>query len=174
MRPSILLLLVMPAFAFSQWLNYPALGVPRTRDGKVNLSARAPRGWDGKPDLSGVWHVEVTAVAEWRKRFGDAMVDENIRVTGEGMEIGTINIHAVDGFLELDPSDKPMRPGVKLVPALLDGSCLPVSLPAEILLTPVHKIIQTPGIALMMLEGANFTRQIYSDGRSLPKVPQAS
>jgi hypothetical protein len=45
MRPSILLLLVMPAFTFSQWLNYPALGVPRTRDGKVNLSARAPRGW---------------------------------------------------------------------------------------------------------------------------------
>jgi hypothetical protein len=36
MRPSILLLLVMPAFAFSQWLNYPATGVPRTRDGKVN------------------------------------------------------------------------------------------------------------------------------------------
>jgi hypothetical protein len=31
-----------PAFAFSQWLNYPATGVPRTRDGKVNLSARAP------------------------------------------------------------------------------------------------------------------------------------
>jgi hypothetical protein len=166
--------MVMPALAFSQWLNYPAPGVPRTHDGKVNLSARVPRGRDGKPDLSGVWHAEVTPVAEFRKRYGDAIVDENIRVTGEGMGIGTINVHAFDAFLELDSSDKPMRPGVKPVPPLLNGSCLPVGFPMGILLTPVHKIIQTPGITLMMLEEGNFTRQIYADARPLPKDPQPS
>src|SRR5580693_4100174 len=39
----------------AQWLNYPAPGIPRTPDGKPNLSAPTPRTADGKPDLSGVW-----------------------------------------------------------------------------------------------------------------------
>ena len=44
----------MPAAA--QWLDRPTPGIPRTADGKPNLSAPAPRGPDGKPDLSGVWN----------------------------------------------------------------------------------------------------------------------
>ena len=39
----------------AQWVHYPTARVPRTRDGKPNLSARAPLGVDGKPDFSGVW-----------------------------------------------------------------------------------------------------------------------
>src|SRR5579884_3414266 len=39
----------------AQWIHYPTAGVPRTRDGKPNLSAPAPRTRDGKPDLSGMW-----------------------------------------------------------------------------------------------------------------------
>ena len=29
--------------ADAQWLNYPTLGTPRTRDSKPDLSAKAPR-----------------------------------------------------------------------------------------------------------------------------------
>src|SRR5438876_1969555 len=47
---------VMPGSA--QWLNYPTPGIPRTPDGKPNLSAPAPRTPDGKPDFSGIWDVE--------------------------------------------------------------------------------------------------------------------
>ncbi len=36
-----------------QWLNYPTAGIPRTNDGKPNLSAPAPRTPDGKASLSG-------------------------------------------------------------------------------------------------------------------------
>ena len=39
----------------AQWLNYPTLGIPRTQDGKPNLSAAVPKTTDGKPDLSGIW-----------------------------------------------------------------------------------------------------------------------
>ena len=41
----------------AQWLHYPTPAIPRTPDGKPNLSAPAPRTADGKPDLSGIWTV---------------------------------------------------------------------------------------------------------------------
>ena len=52
-----LLLTCVPALA--QWVNYPTSGVPRTPDGKPNLTAPAPRAADGHPDLSGLWGAEV-------------------------------------------------------------------------------------------------------------------
>jgi hypothetical protein len=39
----------------AQWLNQPTRGIPRTPDGKPNLTGPAPRTSDGKPDLSGLW-----------------------------------------------------------------------------------------------------------------------
>ena len=44
--------------AEAQWLDWPTPGIPRTPDGKPNLTAPAPRGPDGKPDLTGVWDGE--------------------------------------------------------------------------------------------------------------------
>src|ERR1700732_2567146 len=43
----------------AQWLNHPTPGIPRTADGKPNLSAAAPKAPDGKPDLSGLWRLGV-------------------------------------------------------------------------------------------------------------------
>src|SRR5574339_840425 len=51
------IILVVPSLASAQWLHYPTADVPRTSDGKPNLSAPAPRLPDGKPDLSGLWHT---------------------------------------------------------------------------------------------------------------------
>jgi hypothetical protein len=48
-----LLCLAMPTEA--QWLRTKTPGIPRTKDGKPNLTAPAPRTPDGKPDLSGMW-----------------------------------------------------------------------------------------------------------------------
>src|SRR5262245_81913 len=39
----------------AQWLNNPTPGVPRKADGKVDMTAPAPRMANGKPDLSGLW-----------------------------------------------------------------------------------------------------------------------
>src|SRR5437868_663369 len=40
----------------AQWLKLTTPGVPRTADGKPNLTAPAPKLADGKPDLSGIWN----------------------------------------------------------------------------------------------------------------------
>lgn len=42
----------------AQWLNYPEVRTPHTRDGKPDLAARVPR-TGGKPNLSGVWRVNI-------------------------------------------------------------------------------------------------------------------
>jgi hypothetical protein len=49
-----------------QWINEPARGVPRTRDGKPNLTAPAPR-TGGKPDLTGLWQTDTAAPGEVEK-----------------------------------------------------------------------------------------------------------
>jgi hypothetical protein len=47
-----------PAFVQAQWLDHRTPGIPRTPDGKPNLSARTPRAADGRPDLSGLWQTQ--------------------------------------------------------------------------------------------------------------------
>ena len=39
----------------AQWLDHPDTSIPRSKDGKPVLTAKAPRTRDGKPDLSGIW-----------------------------------------------------------------------------------------------------------------------
>src|SRR5438128_8227359 len=53
-----IVLLSMSVPLSAQWVHYPTPGIPRTPDGKPNLSAPAPRTPDGKPDLSGVWRAD--------------------------------------------------------------------------------------------------------------------
>lgn len=48
-----LMALVAPLTA--QWLNYPTPGIPRTVDGKPDLTIPAPRTNAGKPDFTGLW-----------------------------------------------------------------------------------------------------------------------
>src|SRR5262249_3700020 len=40
----------------AQWLT-GARGVPRAADGKIDLSAPAPKTEDGKPDIRGTWQI---------------------------------------------------------------------------------------------------------------------
>ena len=56
-----LILAAFQAAVSAQWLDYPTGGVPRTPDGKPNLSAPAPRTADGQPDLSGMWGWDTPA-----------------------------------------------------------------------------------------------------------------
>lgn len=168
------LLAILANSASAQWVNYPTPGIPRTRDGKPNLAAPAPRASNGKPDLSGVWHVQATPLEEQKRLFGP-----NIETVAlPGMEPDQISKYVLNILADFKPEDSPMRPEAAAIlrqrtqldrPSL---NCLPWGVPASTLFAPVHKIVQTPGLIVMMLEvDSGATRQIYIDGRKLPADP---
>jgi hypothetical protein len=174
-----LFLAILGVTASAQWLNYPAPGTPRTRDGKPNLTARAPRAPNGKPDLSGVWHVEATPLAEMKRLFGDDVG----AVSVPGMEPDTISKYAFNILLDFKPEDSPARPdATKVMLSRLKNQsrdlpatrCLPMGPPLATLLSEVHKIVQTPGLTIILLEVDSAFRQIYTDGRPLPEDPSPS
>ena len=169
-----LALVLLSTTGYSQWLNYPTPGTPRTRDGKPNLSAAVPRASNHKPDLSGVWHVDPTPMDEQKRLFG-AGIDQ---IALPGMEPDTRSKYGMNILVDFKPEDSPMRPeGAAILrsrsqfdrPSL---HCLPWSIPTSTLFSPVHKIVQTPGLIVMILEVDGATRQIYTDGRKLPTDPQ--
>ena len=92
----------------AQWLNYPTPGLPRTRDGKPNLTAPMPTTPDGRPDLSGVWHVQPDSRAEMKRLFGD----DADAVEVPGMEIDTISKYGVNILIDFKPGEEPIRKDV--------------------------------------------------------------
>jgi hypothetical protein len=161
------------ACAHAQWVNYREPGTPRTRDGKPNLSAPAPRAADGKPDLSGVWMHELTSIEEMKRIYG-RRIDEAIKVDVPGMEIGTQHKYAFNIFTDLD-EDSLVRPETSALirqrgPENPAEVCTGVfGIPLAGLLSEPIKIIQAPRITMLLYEAGNLHRQIYTDGRTLPK-----
>ena len=162
-------------YAPAQWLNYPAPGIPRTRDGKPNLSAAAPRASDGKPDLSGVWQTEPAPSGENERVFGPAIKDFSV----PGDDLRTFSRYAFNILADFKPADAPLRPeaaeqfrknAAQANPAAV---CLPMGLPfADVFNFAPFKIIQAPGVIVVLYEADDTYRQIYTDGRKLPVDPQ--
>jgi hypothetical protein len=161
--------------AYAQWLDFPTPGIPRTRDGKPNLSSPAPRTAEGKPDLSGVWMHEITSVAEMRRLYGPA-IDEDVKVQVPGMEIGTQHKYFLNILLDFKPEESPLRP--EAAPAMLQNAarresgnpCSSVfGFPLAGLLSEPIKIVQSPRVTVVLYEVNNLHRQIFTDGRALPK-----
>jgi hypothetical protein len=171
-------LAIFAATASAQWVNYPTPGIPRTKDGKPNLTAKAPR-VNGKPDLSGVWHVQVTPRAEFERLFGKDF--SIIEVPGMGLD--TVSIFGLTVFPELQPGTEPMTPAGAAIlarrfpdgPDVLPSThCLPLNIPLVAHLSELTKIMQSPGQLVILLELNNAYRQIYTDGRKLPVDPSPS
>jgi hypothetical protein len=158
--------------AHAQWLNFPPPGTPLTRDGQPNLAAPVPRAPDGKPDLTGVWMHEITTVAEVRRLFGDRF-EAAIKVNSIGMEIGTQHKYSFDILVDFKPGESPLRPGVKLNrPRNVDPAALcmgVVGIPNADFLSEPIKIVQAPRETMILYEVGNVHRQVFADGRKLPK-----
>ena len=162
----------------AQWLNYPTPGIPRLPDGKPDLAAKAPRTRDGRPDLSGVWHVQAESLEEKRRLFGP-----NVGVISvPGMEPTTTSKYAVNILLDFTPGEIVMTPAAQAIfdrrrkndTDLPTTHCLPMGTPLATLVSEVQKIVQTPGLILVMHEIDGIPRQVYTDGRSLPVDPTPS
>jgi hypothetical protein len=161
--------------AQAQWLNYPASGTPRTKDGKPNLSAKAPRADNHKPDLSGVWLTEFAPPGENERLFGESM--KNFVVPGDDPRM--FSKYLLNILVDFKPEESPMRPEAaeifrKRTPVESPvAQCMPQSLPrADIHSYAPFKIIQTPGLIAFLYEIDGMHRQIYTDGRKLPVDPQ--
>lgn len=169
------ILAVFSASLHGQWLNYRTPGTPRLPDGTPNLKAPAPRALDGKPDLSGVWMHEPGTAAEMKRVFGSRF-EETVKLDVPGMELGTQHRYAFNILQDFKPEDSPMRPEaaelMKKVSFARDPEALCTEIPgiplADLLSEPI-KIVQSPRISIILYEAGNAHRQIYTDGRELPK-----
>jgi hypothetical protein len=159
----------------AQWLNYPTPGIPRLKDGKPDLAAKAPRTRDGKPDFSGVWHVYSESLEEKRRLFGPGIGVVSV----PGMEPDTISKYGVNILFDFKPGEIAMTPEAQAIfdrrrkddTDLPTTHCMPMGTPLATLLSEVQKIVQTPGLILVMHEIDGIPRQIYTDGRKLPANP---
>jgi hypothetical protein len=167
-------LLAAPAFARAQWLNHRTADIPRTPDGKPNLSAPAPRAADGKPNLSGLWQT-LSAPPEVLKRLIPDVTN------GAGEE--PLSQYFINIFFDFKPDQAPIRPAAaelfrQRAQTFMKESpishCLPEGMPMVEMAPAPYKIVQMPGVTLMLYERDTTFRQVFTDGRKLPKDPQPS
>lgn len=146
MRPFITGLIFLSACAAipAQWLKIKTPGIPRKEDGKPDLTAPAPRTPDDRPDLSGLWNTEDNTYVV--NITGDLKPGE---VLPWAEEVDKKRLEALD-------VDTPAT------------RCLPGG-PTEIL-GAQYRIIQGPNV-IAILYGSGAYRQIFMDGRELPKDP---
>jgi hypothetical protein len=168
-----LALLALPLCASAQWLNQRDPSVPRTRDGKPNLTAPAPhRG--GKPDLSGLWEAESSP----RKDVEKLLLPGGENGLGEDVP----SKYFLNFFSDFPFLQEPFQPaaGALYHQGLRSGRkprtlCPPPSITVYDLNPAPFKIVQIPGLTMMLYEGNDiFYRQIFTDGRKLPADPQPS
>ena len=154
----------------AQWVTYPTPGIPRTRDGKPNLTAPAPRTPEGKPDFSGLWQVQPSPWAEIKPIVGN-MND----VFAPGDDLAEFSKYGLNILADFKPSEAPIKQ--EALAAMRQrkpehSPCLPPSVSFVDLVPATIKWIQTPGlIAILQEAGFNF-RQVYLDGRNVPADPQ--
>jgi hypothetical protein len=132
----------------AQWFNVPSKNLPRTADGKVDMNAPTPRTADGKPDLQAIW------------------------MPGGGF---VFNIAAGQ-----KPEDIPFQPWAK---ALYDsrqanesiddpvGHCIPAGVPRADAVPYPWKLVKLPDEYVILYEAVHGWRQIFMDGRAMPKDP---
>lgn len=154
--------------AAAQWANYPTSGVPRKADGTADSAAPAPRMADGKPDFSGLWTSD-----EIDPRHPDVPPDPHDATTSRRM----INLGAdVKGGLPYQPWVAALVKQRTASHAIDDPHirCLPDNFLRSYGMPHLLKFIETPGLLVGLDEWNAAYRQIFTDGRPLPKDPTPS
>jgi len=143
MRPwqvTVISLFVAAGSVPAQWPSPKTVGIPRTPDGKADLSAKAPRTRDGRPNLSGLWTIET-------EKFWEDI--------GAGLKPEEVPLQpwAATLFRERRANlgkDNPI------------ARCMPAGVPTIDTIPTPHKIIQTPSFIAILYEYNMQYRQIFS------------
>ena len=147
--------------ASAQWLNYRAPGIPRTKDGKPDLSAPAPRTSDRKPDLTGIW-----LISRQRNAAPATPVPSG---TGNG---GLRNFLPAGETIPFQPWAEDLykqRVATNGI-GLPSEHCLPHGLPGAMMIPIAFQMVQTPKQLTVLFEEFNYYRRILTDGRDLPEI----
>ncbi len=164
------LLAVIPGRLPAQWPNHPTAGVPRTPGGQPNLEGPVPRTADGKPDLSGIWAF-LGNRGPRPTPPPDVGASLGLGPTAPGLnQFFNIGSTLKDG-LPFQPwaAELRKRRAAENNKENPDAHCLPIGLMQLHTHPQPRKIIQTPGVILILYEANDGIRQIFTDGRPLPR-----
>ena len=145
-----MIVLVASGVAQAQWDPFPNKNMPRLPDGKVDLNAPARTTADGKPDLSGFF---MPREIKYLLNIASDMKPEDIPLTPEAARI----------YRERIDNNGKDHPGV---------SCLPSGIPEKLSIPDGLKVVQTPDLIVFLYESRTIYRQVFLDGRPLPKNAQ--
>lgn len=137
--------------ASAQWEPWPWKHVPRTPDGKVDMNAPTPRTSYGKPDLSGFWMPE-----DPTKYLLNLAADYKI----EDIPLKPAARELYNERIDNNGKDHP------------GAYCLPSGIPEKDNIPDGLKLVQTEDLTLLLHESRTIYRQIFTDGRPLPKDAQ--
>ena len=151
MLAGLLAVCAMNATTAAQWADHPMKNVPRTKDGKVDLNAPPQRTPDGKIDLSGFW-LPTNPVKHLLNLAAD-------------LPPGSVPLQpwAEAVYKERIENNGKDHPGVR---------CWPSGIPEKLNIPDGLKLVQTPDVMLFLHESRTIYRQVFTDGRKLPRVPE--
>ena len=148
----------------AQWINLPTPGIPRTRDGKPDLAAPAPKAAGGKPDFSGMWVPRDERTCD--PKNGVVQCAE-LPLTPQ---LGNFAMGLKDG-LPYQPWAAELVKNRAKDAAYIDPHthCMPPNFPRAWAFPETEKIFQTPTQLVILHEFNASYRQIFFDGRKLPE-----
>jgi hypothetical protein len=156
-------LLILASAAGAQWPTRIVPDLPRRADGKVDLTAPAPRTSHGTPDLSGLWIPEPDPNGQREGVENTVFPRYLINVTQDLHDPNGALVPAAESRyrerLASDGADDPI------------ANCQPPGSPRIFSLPKPTKIIETAGVMLLLHEHDTTYRQIFTDGRPLPEDP---
>ena len=143
----------------AQWLHYPTAQVPKTSEGLPNLAAPAPKMADGKPDFSGTWDIEHNRPCPPGGCLDFFIGHEFVNIgwsLKDGLPYQPWARDLVRDRMEQNGKDDPV------------SRCLPPGIVKTHTTPLLRKIIQVPGLMIILSEMDAHYRQIFTDGRPLP------
>jgi hypothetical protein len=141
-------LFLIAAPLFAQWLNYPTPGLPRTADAKPDLTAPAK-------GLAGIWHRVPPSGTPTGANFGNTVTYYMPAGASVPLQPWAAALLQKRRYEDLGAG----RPSERCLPHGVLGSVLP-NIP--------FKIVETPGLTLILTEQLTQFRQVFTDGRALP------